>query len=85
MKDPLVVNPLEIVALDGPKKSAYVGTLLSSEEREQMQSVLEPGCVRLESLRYGRNQPDVGLPQVEYRPHGQARKTESETFPPGPP
>ena len=39
-KDPLAVDPLEAVALDGPDKFTYVNALLSSEEREQLQCVL---------------------------------------------
>ena len=39
-KDPLVVDPLETVALDGPEKYIYVSTLLSSEETEQLRHIL---------------------------------------------
>ena len=39
-RDPLAVDPLEIVVLDEPKKFTYVSTLLSSKEREQVQGVL---------------------------------------------
>ena len=38
--DPLAVDPLEIVVLDGLEKFAYVSTLLSSKEREQVQGIL---------------------------------------------
>ena len=31
------MNPLEIVALDGPKKFTYASTLLSNEEKEYLQ------------------------------------------------
>ena len=34
------MDPLEVVVLDGPEKFTYVSTLLSSEEREQIQGVL---------------------------------------------
>ena len=34
------MNPLEKVTLDGPKKFTYVSSLLSNEEREQLQLVL---------------------------------------------
>ena len=34
------MNPLEVVVLDVPEKFTYVSTLLSSEEREHIQSVL---------------------------------------------
>ena len=34
------MDPLETVALDGPKKFTYVNALLSNEEREQLQCVL---------------------------------------------
>ena len=34
------MDPLEAVALDGPEKFTYVNTLLSSEEKEQLQCVL---------------------------------------------
>ena len=34
------MDPMEVVVLDGPKKFTYVSTLLSSEEREQIQGVL---------------------------------------------
>ena len=39
-KDPLVVEPLEKVVLDGPEKFTYVSSLLSSEENERLQCVL---------------------------------------------
>ena len=39
-KDPLVVDPLETIALDGPEKFTYVSTLLSSEEKEQLRCIL---------------------------------------------
>ena len=39
-KDPLAVDPLEAVALDGPKKLTYINTLLISEEKEQLRHVL---------------------------------------------
>ena len=39
-KDPLAMDPLETVVLDGPEKFTYVISLLSSKEREQLQSVL---------------------------------------------
>ena len=38
--DLLVVDPLETIALDGPKKFTYVSTLLSSEEKKQLRRVL---------------------------------------------
>ena len=38
--DPLAVDPLETIALDGPKKLTYVNTLLSNEEKEQLRHVL---------------------------------------------
>ena len=38
--DPLAVDPLEIVELDGPEKYTYANTLLSSEETEQLRRVL---------------------------------------------
>ena len=34
------MDPMETVALDGPKKFTYVNTLLSSEEKEQLRRVL---------------------------------------------
>ena len=34
------MDPLETVALDGQEKITYVSTLLSSEEKEQLQHVL---------------------------------------------
>ena len=39
-KDPLAVDPLEAVALDGLEKFTYVSTLLSREEKEQVRRVL---------------------------------------------
>ena len=39
-KDPLVVDPLETVVLDGPKKFTYFSSLLSNEEKEQLQCIL---------------------------------------------
>ena len=39
-KDLLAVDPLEVVALDGPEKLTYIRTLLSSEEKEQLRQVL---------------------------------------------
>ena len=39
-KDPLAVDLLETIALDGPEKFTYVNTLLSSKEKEQLQHVL---------------------------------------------
>ena len=39
-KDLLAVDPLEVVVLDKPKKLTYVSTLLSSEEKEQLQHLL---------------------------------------------
>ena len=39
-KDLLAVDPLETIAIEGPKKFTYVSTLLSSEEKEQLQHVL---------------------------------------------
>ena len=39
-KDPLVVDPLETLALDGPEKFTYVSTLLSSKANKQLQHVL---------------------------------------------
>ena len=39
-KDPLVVDPLEAVVLDGPEKFTYVSTLLSSEEKDHLRRVL---------------------------------------------
>ena len=39
-KDPLVVDPLEKVMLDGSKKFTYISSLLSDEEREQLRLVL---------------------------------------------
>ena len=33
-KDPLVMDPLKKVTLDGPKKFTYIMSLLSNEERE---------------------------------------------------
>ena len=38
--DPLALDPLETVALDGPEKFTYVSSLLSSEEKEQLQRLL---------------------------------------------
>ena len=34
------MDPLEAIALDGLEKLTYVNTLLSSEEKEQLQHVL---------------------------------------------
>ena len=34
------MDPLEIVALDGPEKYTYASTLLSNEEKEQLRRVL---------------------------------------------
>ena len=34
------MDPLELIALDGPEKFTYVNTLLSNEEKEQLQLVL---------------------------------------------
>ena len=34
------MNPLEVVVLDSSKKFTYVSTLLSSEEKEQIQGVI---------------------------------------------
>ena len=34
------MDPLEEVVMDGPEKFTYVSTLLSSEEKEQLQRVL---------------------------------------------
>ena len=34
------MDPLEVVALDEPEKFTYVSTLLSSEEKEQLQHML---------------------------------------------
>ena len=39
-KDPLAVDPLEIVALDRQEKFTYVSTLLSNEEKEHLRRVL---------------------------------------------
>ena len=39
-KDPLVVDPLEAVALDEPEKLTYISTVLASEEKEQLRHVL---------------------------------------------
>ena len=39
-KDPLVVDPLEKVTLEGPEKFTYIKSLLSNEERKQLQFVL---------------------------------------------
>ena len=39
-KDSLVVDPLELAALDGLEKFTYVSNLLSNEEKEQLQRVL---------------------------------------------
>ena len=39
-KDPSVVDPLEEVELDGPKKFTYVSSLLSNEEREKLRLTL---------------------------------------------
>ena len=39
-KNPLVVDPLEIVALDGLEKFTYVNTLLSGEEKEHLRPIL---------------------------------------------
>ena len=38
--DPLAVDHLETVVLDGPEKFTYVNTLLSSKEKEQLRRVL---------------------------------------------
>ena len=38
--DPLAMDPLEVVALDGPEKLTYICTLLASEEKEQLRHVL---------------------------------------------
>ena len=38
--DPLVLDPLETVALDGPEKFTYVSFLLSSEEKKHLQCIL---------------------------------------------
>ena len=34
------MDPLEVVALDGPEKLSYASTLLSSKEKEQLRHVL---------------------------------------------
>ena len=34
------MDPLETITLDGSKKFTYVSTLLSSEEKEQLQRIL---------------------------------------------
>ena len=39
-KDPLAVNPLEKVTLNKLEKFTYVSSLLSNEEREQLQLIL---------------------------------------------
>ena len=39
-KDPLVVDPLKTVALDEQEKFTYVSSVLSSEEKEQLQHIL---------------------------------------------
>ena len=39
-KDPLAVDPLETVALDGLEKFTYISSLLSNKEKEQLQCVL---------------------------------------------
>ena len=39
-KDPLVVGPLEKIELDGLERFTYVSSLLSNEEREQLQLTL---------------------------------------------
>ena len=38
--DPLVMDPLETIALDGSEKFTYVNTLLSSKEKGQLQHIL---------------------------------------------
>ena len=38
--DPSIVDPLETIVLDGPKKFTYVNTLLSNEEKKKLQHVL---------------------------------------------
>ena len=38
--DPLVVDPLETIALDELEKFTYVSTLLSSEDKEHLRCVL---------------------------------------------
>ena len=39
-KESLALDPLEIVALEGPKKFTFVSSLLSSEEKEHLQHIL---------------------------------------------
>ena len=39
-KDPLAVDPLETVALDGLEKFMYVSALLSNEEKDQLERIL---------------------------------------------
>ena len=39
-KDSLAVDPLEKVTLDGLEKFTYISSLLSNEEREQLQLML---------------------------------------------
>ena len=39
-KDSLIVDPLETIALGWPEKFTYVSTLLSNEEKEQLQHKL---------------------------------------------
>ena len=39
-KDPLAMDPLEKVTLDGPENFTYINSLLSNEEREQLRFML---------------------------------------------
>ena len=79
------MDPLETVALDGLEKFTYVSSLLSSEEKEQLQ------CILLRNINmFSWNHSDMtGIDsmltshKLNFIPLGKIVETESEAFPLG--
>ena len=80
-KDPLAVDPLEKVMLEGLKKFTCICSLLSNEEREQLVLVL------LNNIDVFSWSPSdmVRINLMVTSHNDQTNKTESEAFSPGSP
>ena len=78
------MDSLEAVVLDGSKNFTYVSILLSSEEREQIQGML---LKNIDVFAWSHSDMvGIDLILASHKLNiSQARKTESEAFPPGSP
>ena len=82
--DPLAVDPLGKVTLDGLQKFTYISSFLSNEEREQLRLML---LNNIDAFAWSQSymiriNPMVACQNEAYYPCSQISKKKNEAFPP---